>query len=98
MSARLDQDKRLRLRAALRRSVDSIYLLVIGGKGRYRLAAVQVHFKDGSRRDYEIVHRYGFGNKEAKIPSAWWAWVSVLFDSICERLSIQSVVELAPLR
>jgi DNA invertase Pin-like site-specific DNA recombinase len=50
-------DARLRLRPALRRIVDTIYLLVVP-RGRVRLAAVQVWFAGGKRhRDYLIHFR-----------------------------------------
>lgn len=50
------RDARLRLRAALRRIVDSIYLLVVP-KGHYRLAQAQVRFTGGAYRYYTIIHR-----------------------------------------
>jgi DNA invertase Pin-like site-specific DNA recombinase len=59
------EDVRLRLRAAIRRCVDSVWLLVVP-KGRDRMCAVQVWFSGGGgrHRDYLIyfkpAHR-GFG-------------------------------------
>jgi hypothetical protein len=53
------QDVRLRLRAAFRRMIDSIWLLVVP-RGTYRLAAVRVVFAGGEKwRDYLIVYRGG---------------------------------------
>jgi DNA invertase Pin-like site-specific DNA recombinase len=50
-------DARLRLRAALRRIVASIWVLIVP-RGRVRLAAVQIYFADGKRcRDYLIFYR-----------------------------------------
>jgi hypothetical protein len=65
-------DARLRLRAALRRMIDRVYLLVVP-RGRTRLAAVQVWFAGGKRcRNYLITHRLGRGNKTARTPACWW--------------------------
>jgi DNA invertase Pin-like site-specific DNA recombinase len=51
------EDTRLRLRSALRRMVDSVWLLVVP-RGRDRLAAVQIWFAGGKRhRDYLVLHR-----------------------------------------
>jgi DNA invertase Pin-like site-specific DNA recombinase len=58
------QDARLRLRSALRRIVESMWLLVVP-RGRDRLAAVQMWF--GKRqRDYLIFHRPASYHREAK--------------------------------
>jgi DNA invertase Pin-like site-specific DNA recombinase len=66
-------DARLRLRAALRRIVDSIWLLVVP-RGRDRLASVQVWFADGERhRDYLILHRPPKSNGKARQEGGWWA-------------------------
>jgi DNA invertase Pin-like site-specific DNA recombinase len=51
-----ERDARTRMRAALRRIVDSIWLLVVG-RGWIRIAVVQVYFKGGARRSYLIVHQ-----------------------------------------
>ncbi len=65
-------DARLRLRSALRRVVESIYLLVVP-RGLTRLAAVQVYFTGDGCRNYLICHRpshHAFGgDKEGH----WWA-------------------------
>lgn len=63
------EDARLRLRTALRRIVDGVWLLVVP-RGRDRLCAVQVWFAGGKRhRDYLIFYRAA-GNCR---PSSWWA-------------------------
>src|SRR5262249_7197914 len=54
------EDARLRLRGALRRIVDSFWLLIVP-RGRDRLCAVQVWFQgSGSCRNYLILHRPAF--------------------------------------
>jgi hypothetical protein len=64
-------DARLRLRSALRRIVDSLWLLPVP-RGRFRLCAVQVWFAGGERcRSYVILHRGA--NAAAKSDSRWWA-------------------------
>jgi DNA invertase Pin-like site-specific DNA recombinase len=66
-------DARLRLRSALRRIVDSIWLLVVP-RGRDRLCAVQVWFAGGNRRrDYLILNRSPRGNAHGTIPGGWTA-------------------------
>jgi hypothetical protein len=70
---------RVRLRAALRRIVDSIWILVVP-RGRDRLAAVQVWFAGGQRhRDYLILHRpkaNGAVRREGAVrrQAHWRAW------------------------
>jgi DNA invertase Pin-like site-specific DNA recombinase len=49
-------DARLRLRAALRRVVESIFVVVVR-KGRHQLAACQVWFTGDGCRSYLILHR-----------------------------------------
>jgi DNA invertase Pin-like site-specific DNA recombinase len=67
------QDVRLRLRSALKRTVDSIWLLVVA-KGRDRLCAAQIWFQGGDRhRDYLIWHRPTRANRAARIQGQWWA-------------------------
>jgi DNA invertase Pin-like site-specific DNA recombinase len=62
------EDARLRLRAALRRIVESIWLLVMP-RGRDRLAAVQIWFAGGEcHRDYLIFHRPPKANQSARAP------------------------------
>jgi Recombinase len=50
------EDRRLRLRAALRRVVDSIWLLVVP-RGRDKLLGVQIYFQGGGRREYLVWYR-----------------------------------------
>jgi DNA invertase Pin-like site-specific DNA recombinase len=60
------EEVRLRLRSVLRRIVSEIWLLVVP-KGMTRLAAVQVYFQGGKRRDYLIMHRpahHSFGGRK----------------------------------
>jgi DNA invertase Pin-like site-specific DNA recombinase len=65
------EDARLRLRSALRRMVDSIYLLVVP-HGRDRICAVQVHFAGGKkRRDYLILHRPPRANGTVRTAGSW---------------------------
>jgi DNA invertase Pin-like site-specific DNA recombinase len=59
------EDARLRLRAALRRVVDQIWLLVVP-RGRDRLACVQVWFSGGGYRSYLIVYRPPQANKNGR--------------------------------
>jgi DNA invertase Pin-like site-specific DNA recombinase len=64
------EDIRLRLRAALRRMVDSIWLLVVP-RGRDRLCQAQVWFAGGAYRSYVIIHRSGKGNQNAHQSGRW---------------------------
>jgi DNA invertase Pin-like site-specific DNA recombinase len=66
------KDTRLRIRAALRRIVDSIWLLIVP-RGTTRLAAVQMRFTGGAHRDYLIVHWPAKGNRSAKVEARWTA-------------------------
>jgi DNA invertase Pin-like site-specific DNA recombinase len=54
--AKEGDEARLKLRSALRRAVESIWVLIVR-RGATRLAAVQVYFHGGTHRDYLIVHR-----------------------------------------
>jgi DNA invertase Pin-like site-specific DNA recombinase len=68
------QDARLRLRSALRRMVEVVYLLVVP-RGHDRLAAAQVWFAGGQRhRDYLILHRPAKSNGKAQQEGGWRAW------------------------
>jgi DNA invertase Pin-like site-specific DNA recombinase len=63
-------EARLRLRSALRRIIDSVWLLVMP-QGRARLCAVQIWFADGQRhRDYLIAHWQAVVNKWARQPAS----------------------------
>jgi DNA invertase Pin-like site-specific DNA recombinase len=62
-------DARLKLRAVLRRVVESVWVLIVP-KGSWRSCAVQVHFVGGKARNYLIVHRAaGRGRK-----GGWRCW------------------------
>src|SRR5262249_34270038 len=65
------RDARLRLRSALRRIVDSIWLLVVA-RGHVRLAAVQIWFAGGKRhRDYLVLHRAPRSNGRKRKEGGW---------------------------
>ncbi len=60
------RDARLRLRAALRRIVDSVWLLVVP-RGLDRLAAVQIRFAGGERhRDYLLMYLPATPHREGR--------------------------------
>jgi DNA invertase Pin-like site-specific DNA recombinase len=66
------RDLRLRLRSALRRLINSIYLLVVP-RGRDRLLAAQVWFAGGDRcRSYLVLHRPAKANASARQEGMWW--------------------------
>jgi hypothetical protein len=65
-------DARLRLRSAIRRIVDSIWLLIVP-RGWSRLCALQVWFADGKRhRDYLILSRHSRTASPASNKALWW--------------------------
>jgi DNA invertase Pin-like site-specific DNA recombinase len=66
------EDARLRLRSALRRVVESIWLLIVP-RGRDRLAAVQVHFAGDGCRNYLVLNRPPKSNGKARVEGGWWA-------------------------
>lgn len=66
-------EARTRLRAAIRRVVESAWLLTVP-LARDRLAAVQLWFHGGRCRSYVIRHRPGFANAAARRESSWQAW------------------------
>jgi DNA invertase Pin-like site-specific DNA recombinase len=67
------EEARLRLRAALRRIVEEIRLLVVP-RGRDRLAAAQIWFAGGERhRDYLILHRPPKANATTHTKGGWAA-------------------------
>jgi DNA invertase Pin-like site-specific DNA recombinase len=67
-------DARLRLRSALRRIIDEVWLLVVA-RGSARLCAVQAFFAGGEhRRDYLILHRPPKANASARTEGRWHAW------------------------
>lgn len=63
------EEARLRLRAALRRIVDTIHVLIVP-RDRDHIAAVQVDFRAGARRSYLIWHRPPVG-RGGSTPG-WW--------------------------
>ncbi len=68
-----DPDTRLRLRAALRRIVESVWMLVVP-HGQERLMAVRIDFTSRNKhRDYLILHRPATANGKARQPGSWWA-------------------------
>ncbi len=65
-------DARLRLRAALQRVIDSIWMLVVR-RGRDRICSAQVWFADGVHfRSYLIFHRAARANQARYQPGAWY--------------------------
>jgi hypothetical protein len=63
---------RTRLRAALRRVVESVWCLFVA-KGVWRIAAVQIRFAGGACRSYMIVHRPAKGNQHGRCrPAQTW--------------------------
>jgi DNA invertase Pin-like site-specific DNA recombinase len=72
-SAPDQRDARLRLRAALRRLIEEIRLLVIP-RGRDRWAMVQIWFRGGVKcRNYLIHYRAGHANQTTCRPASWRA-------------------------
>jgi DNA invertase Pin-like site-specific DNA recombinase len=65
-------DARLRLRSALRRVVESVWLLVVPRR-RDRLAAVQVWFTGDGHRDYLLFNQTARGNQSGRTAGRWWA-------------------------
>jgi DNA invertase Pin-like site-specific DNA recombinase len=65
-------DARLRLRAALRRVVEGIWLLIVP-RGRDRLAVAQAWFTGAGCRSYAILHRPPKANGAARQEGQWWA-------------------------
>jgi DNA invertase Pin-like site-specific DNA recombinase len=70
------EDARLRLRSALRRIIDSIWVVIVR-HGLIRLAAVQVFFHGGScpnlYRTYFIAHKQALGGAVSKRPARWYS-------------------------
>jgi DNA invertase Pin-like site-specific DNA recombinase len=72
------QDARLRLRGVLKRMIDGIWLVIVP-RGRDRLAAAQIWFKERNRhREYVILHRPPKSN--GKSTSEGWRWVESFPD------------------
>jgi DNA invertase Pin-like site-specific DNA recombinase len=81
-------DARLRLRAAIRAVVDEVWVLV-SRRGRARMASVQMHFTDGGRRTYRIIHRSPHGNGSKSRPGEW-AVDSVKYDDPAGKIDIRN--------
>lgn len=83
-----EEDVRLRLRAALRRVVAEIWLLVVP-RGRDKVAACQLRFADGqSCRTYVILHRRAQGNQHGRQEGDSWVR-SVKNSSTIGRLDLR---------
>lgn len=68
-----DEDTRARLKGVLRRVVSQVVCLFVA-RGRSRVAAVQVWFKDGARhRDFCIRYTSGRGNAQTQTAASWEA-------------------------
>jgi hypothetical protein len=79
------EDARLRLRSAMRRMIEGIWLLVVP-RNRFRLAAVQIWFDGGKRhRDYLILYRSPKANASARSAGGWYPF------------NLADVVKLGPL-
>jgi hypothetical protein len=68
-------DMRERCRSAIRRVVESVWVLIIPGKAGHglRLCTVQVWFKSGAHRDYFIACKPPKSNGKRRIEATWWA-------------------------
>jgi DNA invertase Pin-like site-specific DNA recombinase len=64
-------DAQVKLRAAVRRITESVWCLFVG-RGRLRVAAVQLWFQGGQRRDYLVVSRAGMANGHTRREARWW--------------------------
>lgn len=64
-------DMRTRLRAAITRVVEEMWVLVIFGNGLMRWAVVEVYFKGGGVRHYLISYRRGIGGAAGKQAPVW---------------------------
>ncbi len=69
---RNDKDTLLRLRSAMRRIIDTVWLLIVP-RGRNRLCAVQIWFAGGKKhRDYLLLHKPPMANKKTSTPGSWY--------------------------
>jgi hypothetical protein len=66
-------DTRVRLRAALRRMVSGVWCLFVG-RGRWRLAAVQIWLAGGAHRDYLLLHRPAHKNPTSRRDARTQVW------------------------
>jgi hypothetical protein len=71
VSAPNQLEARTRLRAALRRVVQSVYCVFTGGRGQAHLAYVQVFFEGGRSREYLVCHVPANGNGNYLKPAKW---------------------------
>jgi hypothetical protein len=69
------EEARIRTRSALRRLLERVYC-VFTGKGKVRLAFVQVLFTSGKAREYIIYHRAALGCRGTPTKPAVWAVTS----------------------
>jgi DNA invertase Pin-like site-specific DNA recombinase len=74
-----DPDARLRLRAALGRVVDGVWLLVVP-RGFTRLAAVQVVFAGGAVRNYLLIYKPPIFDRTKVRPARWYAASATAHD------------------
>jgi DNA invertase Pin-like site-specific DNA recombinase len=75
--ALMAENEPVRLRAALLATVERIWCVFVG-KGKLRIAAAQVAFKSGARRDYLLVHQGALGGAVGTRPAQRWG------DSLAE--------------
>jgi DNA invertase Pin-like site-specific DNA recombinase len=66
------EDARLRLRSAVRRNVESVWLLVVP-RGRDRLCAAQVYFPGDGHRDYLIYSKAAWASASGRTEATWSA-------------------------
>jgi DNA invertase Pin-like site-specific DNA recombinase len=68
-----DDESRLRLRTAVARICQAIWVVFVP-RGRDRLCAAQIWFAGGKQhRDYLILHRPPKGNARSRTKGGWWA-------------------------
>lgn len=65
-------DIRMKVRAALRRSIESVYCLFVA-RGATRVCAAQIWLAGGAHRDYLIMHQWATRGAVIKGPGKWWA-------------------------
>jgi hypothetical protein len=63
-------DARTRLRAAIRRTIESVWCLFVA-RGVDRIAAVQMFFAGGTHRDFLIQHRAAHANAASRRCATW---------------------------
>ena len=68
LDAAREETHRLRLRSLLQQVVSEVWVLVVPRRS-YRLAAVQIHFVSGARRDYLLTYQSAGRGR----PGGWWA-------------------------